>query len=195
LTGRALTRLDGELREASARNDTLLRAVHLDAKSPSIVILMKHSNQLAGAEFKFVLHRRLEVELNTVNIVRTGGARSRAIRHAASNSNGRRTGRSWARGSRNVVSPGGAGRGHIRINTGRRRKIRLAVVLPSGCGRSNGRNSSGSSGGGNSRGRIGEIARGAVGSRHRGLRIGRGCLGRNNGSGILEGILRRSVGA
>lgn len=40
---------------------------------PSIIIFMQKADELTGADFEFVIHRRLEIELNTVDIVKRGG--------------------------------------------------------------------------------------------------------------------------
>jgi hypothetical protein len=67
---------------------------------------MEHTNKLTSMEVEFVLHRRLEVKLNTMDIVRTGTS-GRALGTSASHSasDRRRTSRSWARGSGEVFSP------------------------------------------------------------------------------------------
>jgi alpha-D-ribose 1-methylphosphonate 5-triphosphate synthase subunit PhnL len=84
------------LGQAGAGDDTLLRAVHADTERPSVVVLVQHSNELTSVQTELILHRGLEVKLNTVDIV---GTRSRAVGLTADHgaSNRRRTGRSWAR--------------------------------------------------------------------------------------------------
>jgi hypothetical protein len=47
-----------------------------DATYPAIVICMQDPNELAGLDFEFILHGRLEVELDTVDIVRSRSSRS-----------------------------------------------------------------------------------------------------------------------
>src|SRR5690242_7910784 len=90
LTRRSGTGLDGVLRQASPGHDTLLCTVHADAKSlghvsdniepvlkatyPSIIIFMEHADECTCLEFKFVTHRRLEVKLHTVDVVRSSGS-------------------------------------------------------------------------------------------------------------------------
>jgi hypothetical protein len=140
---RAVTGLDRVLGETCAGNDTLLRAVHADAESlrrishviklgdnkayPSIIVLVEHANQLTSVEIEFILHGRLEVKLNTVYVVRAG-THGRALGTTTSHSasNRKRTSRSWARGRRDVFSPGRA-RGNTSVVGGdswRERKLR-----------------------------------------------------------------------
>lgn len=76
MTGWAGTGLDRVLGETSTGNDTLLGAVHADAESPTIIVLVQHPDKLTGIEAEFILHGRFEVKLNTVDIIRGG---SRAI--------------------------------------------------------------------------------------------------------------------
>lgn len=64
------------LGETSTGDNTLLRAVHADTERPTVIVLVQHPDELTGVETEFILHRRLEVKLNTVDIVRT---RSRAV--------------------------------------------------------------------------------------------------------------------
>ena len=87
------------LGETGTWNHTLLGAIHAHTKSPAVVILVKHANKLASVELKLIVHRRLEVKLNAVDII---GRRGCA---ASSDSDGERAGGSWARGSRDVFSP------------------------------------------------------------------------------------------
>jgi hypothetical protein len=37
---------------------------------PAIIIFMQKADELTGTDFEFVIHRRLEIELNTVDIVK-----------------------------------------------------------------------------------------------------------------------------
>ena len=48
---------------------------------PSVIVLVKHANKLAGLELKLVLHAGLELELHTVNIVRATGDRNSGSSH------------------------------------------------------------------------------------------------------------------
>jgi hypothetical protein len=100
------------LRQASTGNDTLLGTVHTDTERPTVVVLVQHPDELTSVETKFILHGRLEVKLNTMNVVRT---RSRAVGLTTdkSASNRRRTGRGWARRRREVFRPSRARRNTV----------------------------------------------------------------------------------
>lgn len=45
----------------------MLRSVKANAECPTVVILVKQSHDLAGAQFHLIIHSGLEVELNTMN--------------------------------------------------------------------------------------------------------------------------------
>lgn len=68
-TGRRSHRsgLQRQLGKTSPRGNTLLRAVHTDAESPTIVVLMQDSHNLTNLEFELIIHGRLELKLDTVD--------------------------------------------------------------------------------------------------------------------------------
>jgi len=67
-------------RQTGSRSHSLLRTIESNAKSPAIVIFMKQSNQLTNAEPQFIIHRRTEIHLHTMNIQRTrAGSRTSGI--------------------------------------------------------------------------------------------------------------------
>jgi hypothetical protein len=85
---------------------------------------VKHSNELTSNELELVLHRRLEVKLDAMDVVLR---RSRAIGMGTNDSarDRRRTGGSWARRSREILSPRRAYRNTTRssVDTGGHRKV------------------------------------------------------------------------
>lgn len=94
LTRRTVTGLDGMLGDAGSGNNTLFRAVHTNAESPSIVIFVEHADKLTSVKLKFVLHGRSKIHLDTMDVVRHG--------------DWWRTGGGWARRFGDIVSPGWA---------------------------------------------------------------------------------------
>jgi hypothetical protein len=105
LTGWTTTRLDGVLGQTSTGNNTLLGAVHANAECPAVIVLVQHPDELTGVETELILHGRLEVKLDTMDVV---GSRCRAI--GMSTSNGKSTGRGRAWRRRQIFSPSGARR-------------------------------------------------------------------------------------
>jgi hypothetical protein len=69
VTGGCSARFHGLLGKTRTGDDTLLRSVHAEAESPAIIVLVKHADQLPGAELELVGHGGLEVELHAMNVV------------------------------------------------------------------------------------------------------------------------------
>jgi hypothetical protein len=109
-----LTGLDRVLGETCTRNDTLLRTVHANAESPSVIVFMKHANELTGVKIEFIRHRRLEVKLNTVNIVRTRARR----RTGSSTSDRKGTSRGGTGGRRQTFDRSWSGWDASRVGAG-----------------------------------------------------------------------------
>ena len=112
MSRRSLARLDRVLGKAGSWDNTLLRSIHADTESPPIVVFMKHANQLSSAKLELVLHGRLEIQLDAVDIVRS---RSWSVGGSTSDSNRRRSGRCRARRGRNIFGPSRARRDAVKV--------------------------------------------------------------------------------
>lgn len=53
--------------QTSSGDNTLLRSVKTNAECPTVVVLVEQSHDLADAQFHFILHGGLEIELHTVD--------------------------------------------------------------------------------------------------------------------------------